>query len=540
MEAAIAGYQGEVKAYNEAANEPGLVETPLRERAAKLREAAKTGSLESRQRRTEEADELERRAAAAEMAGPVKFFSLPKRPGDPRTPQPVAAPAEYTPVTPPATPGNPLRKVPQAQPGEVQILAEEPPGPTHETPETAVMLGAPRAIPRAKLANAEPGREKDDPMQAMQDLRALLFGAADGVPLKTESDAETAVNIILRGVAGFSTPEGVALWITGAKLGQVLPELLNTAAMGKALATHPLLAKGLDQVAKRAVPAGFAGMGAYQGVPEVVEGYKTGDLENFCLQVRQSILADGIAWQVPRQRVQKTPVCKQCGELRRKIGLQSLRRLPAFVDQALASVHDAQDVTQVMAEKIIPRAPAMKGLQLGSDKDRRPNHTDANAAGQRQRHGGADAQGIPAIGKAQNFFKGRHHVHRDTTYLPAAQGCVRPHVLLKAALAQGFFNLVIVRQSQHFSHDVNIFGGANGGMGRVGDQQAGHGTADKCKPVTKASPQAAGHQLQHHHVRVIRIELRRHADQRLSNSAMASARSRRLPPRTASTSTSNS
>ena len=61
------------------------------------------------------------------------------------------------------------------------------------------------------------------------------------------------------------------------------------------------------------------------------------------------------------------------------------------------------------------------------------------------------------------------------------------------------------------------------------------------KLAAKLRAEPAGNHLQHHHIGVVGVEHWRHAAaHRLSSSAMASARSRGLPPRTASTSTSSS
>ena len=62
----------------------------------------------------------------------------------------------------------------------------------------------------------------------------------------------------------------------------------------------------------------------------------------------------------------------------------------------------------------------------------------------------------------------------------------------------------------------------------------------KGKPATQFRTQPTRNQLQHHHIRVIRIELAHYADHRLPSSAMARARSRWLPPRMASTNTKSS
>ncbi len=129
-----------------------------------------------------------------------------------------------------------------------------------------------------------------DAVEAAQQFRQLIWAPADGVPLKSDSKLETAVNGFLRGAAGFTTPEAVATWIAGAGIARALPALANSPTAQALLKANPILAKGVDIAANGAVPLAFGVMGTTAGGKHIASGVASGDME----QVAQGLLELGV------------------------------------------------------------------------------------------------------------------------------------------------------------------------------------------------------------------------------------------------------
>lgn len=119
--------------------------------------------------------------------------------------------------------------------------------------KVAVPFLGERTIPGA-------GRVKDSgPGRAYQEFSDIVFGALKmPPPKKGSSRLEAAEDGLLRLVAGLSTPETVAVMLTGAGLAKLLPAIVNLPKVAAALKDSPKLAKGFDMAAAAAVPAAFS------------------------------------------------------------------------------------------------------------------------------------------------------------------------------------------------------------------------------------------------------------------------------------------
>ncbi len=79
-------------------------------------------------------------------------------------------------------------------------------------------------------------------------------------------------------------------------------------------------------------------------------------------QFWQTRLTSGIAGEMPRQGVAKCRYCQQGGKSVAKVGLQVVRAGMAFIDQCISTIDNGQQITQVVAELIVPVTAAAKGF----------------------------------------------------------------------------------------------------------------------------------------------------------------------------------
>jgi 2'-5' RNA ligase len=229
-----------------------------------------------------------------QAASPMAADSTPPPPAPPhlKGPSAPAAPApplwqgplesSYAPPTTSKASGViPIAPLPppvpsgQPQPTSPQILTDEPPAPA--APPIMLDTGQARNIP-----TPQPGAQPYDPnslSQAATDLRDLLLGPAYGAPLKADSKVEQALNGMLRATANLNTPTAIATWLTGIGVAQALPWLARLPAARSFLSQYPALAKGVDIATRGAVPAAFGAKGVISGVPQVVQGVRSGNLE---------------------------------------------------------------------------------------------------------------------------------------------------------------------------------------------------------------------------------------------------------------------
>ena len=112
-------------------------------------------------------------------------------------------------------------------------------------------------------------------------MREIIWGAADGAGLKSDSEMDQVLNGILRFTSGLTTPESVAMWAAGAGIAGAFggwARNLGPQAADK-LARYPIVAKGLDIVARNAVSGYFAATQIPAGGKELYQGIKAGSPE---------------------------------------------------------------------------------------------------------------------------------------------------------------------------------------------------------------------------------------------------------------------
>ena len=253
------------------------------------------------------AEESDAPTLAGKLGGTLSSF--PAANAQPLVTPAVSAATHWAPPTSrvyPILPPEKAKLVPSGVPQSTspEILSEEPAA-VPPAPLGPIMVGPAKTIPTPQKL-AEPLPDKNNPAQALLDLRTLLLGPAYGTALKSDSGAESLINGFLRATSSFSTPEGIATMAVGAGLISKLPQLLASAKFTAALADHPLLAKGLDLAAKNAVPAAISATSIPSGVNNIQQGIRSGNLE----QVGQgiaSVAIGGVAgWHVLQAGVAPT------------------------------------------------------------------------------------------------------------------------------------------------------------------------------------------------------------------------------------------
>ena len=199
--------------------------------------------------------------------------------------------------------------------------------------------------------------------------------------------------------------------------------------------------------------------------------------------------------------------------------------LAHLVDELVPSVDQGDDVADVLAELVVPRASICEGLELRGKEVRRADDSDGPARCHRDLDRSTHHGSVPATREAEDGGVHGHQIDVRADDEPAADGPLGRLGVPRVAKTR--FQLVEGGARHGSDHHVHVVGVAGGGCSGIGEEEADDGTAYEDHV---SSPELA--KYGRHMVDGLE---RRHVSSRSRIWAAARVRTRAWPMRSAST-----